>query len=84
MSNDVHYWVLAHVGLRPFTKTRYFAFRPQGEKLSTNPALALRWMDLEGAQQFAQRLAADWTPMLVRFDGDALCGGVNPNPNSIR
>ena len=78
MSN-VYYWVLAHAGLRPFTKTRYFAFRPEGVDLPTNPALALRWMEHEGAVQFAQRLQSDWTPTLVRFDGDALCGGANPS-----
>ena len=82
--SEVYYWVLAHVGLRPFTKTRYFAFRPEGTDLPTNPALALRWAEYEGAVQFAQRLRSNWTHMLVRFDGDALCGGASPNPTSMQ
>jgi hypothetical protein len=81
---DVYYWVLCHVGLRPFSKTRYYALRPADVELPTNPALALRWVELEGAEQFAARLQGSWTPRLVRFDGAALCGGVSPSPNSTQ
>ena len=74
---DVFYWLLVHNPL--FGKMRYFAFRPKDAHVPTNPALALRWLDYEGAAQFASRLAANWTPILVRFDGDAICGA---EPNS--
>jgi hypothetical protein len=80
--SDVYYWVLAHAGFLPFSKTIYFAFTTEGKSLPTNPALAMRWIEYEDAEQYASHLAASWTPMLVRFEGDALCGGENPSPNS--
>jgi len=78
---DVHYWLLAHAGL-PFKPTQYFAFCTNGDGLPTNPAKAMRWMELEGAQQFAEKLLGNWTPVLMKFDGAALCGGIGQNPNS--
>jgi hypothetical protein len=80
--SDVYYWTLTHINAIT-GKQYYFAFINKGESLPTNPAMAMRWSELEGAQQFAKRLLGLWTPVLIRFDGDALCGGAEkPSPNS--
>lgn len=72
--SKVYYWLLA---CAPFFKaTIYFRLRQKDEPLCTNPAMAMRWVDHEDALDYASRLEGNWTPVLVDFDGEAMCGGV--------
>ena len=75
--SEVYYWVLCHDNWpRHSPEPCYFAFINAGTELPTDPARAMRWLDLEGVEQFASHLLGDWTPKLIAFDGAALCGGV--------
>jgi len=71
--SEIYYWVLACAPV--FKATIYFRLRQHDEPLCTNPAMAMRWVDLEDAADYAKRLDGNWTPVLVGFDGEAMCGG---------
>jgi len=79
--SEVHYWLLVHEPW--FGDTEYFRFDLRGnESATTNPALAMRWQDLYAADYALGCLSGMWTPKLIAFDGDALCGGIGQSPNS--
>ena len=69
----VYYWLLACAPV--FKAPIYFRLLQRGEPLCTNPAMAMRWVDLEDAEDYRKRLKGNWTPILVAFDSEALCGG---------
>ena len=73
--SEVYYWLLVHEPW--FGDTEYFCFYKQGEEwATTNPAMAMRWLDLYAAEFAQSCLSGMWTPKLIAFDGAALCGGV--------
>jgi hypothetical protein len=80
---EIHYWLLVHEPW--FGDTEYFRFDKQGNESATaNPALAMRWQDLYAAEYAGGMLSGQWTPKLIAFDGDALCGGASPSPTSMQ